>query len=94
MREWDDFFRNLAVYGYFDNFQSLPEPDQTNIFIESYANGWLWVIPLHTGWASVGAVVDSAANQEEVQRSGPQAFLDGPDRPGPQDRGDAEGMRG
>ena len=75
MREWDDFFRNLAVYGYFDNCQRLPEPDQTNIFIESYANGWLWVIPLHTGWASVGAVVDSAANQGAVQDSGAQAFL-------------------
>ena len=75
MREWDPFFRNLAVYAYFDNFQSLPVPDQTNIFIESYANGWLWVIPLHTGWASVGAVVDSAANQEGVQQSGPREFL-------------------
>ncbi len=75
MREWDDFFRNLAVYAYFDNFRHLPKPDQTNIFIESYANGWLWVIPLHTGWASVGAVVDSASNQEGVQQSGPREFL-------------------
>ena len=75
MREWDSFFRNLAVYAYFDNPRSLPDPDQTNIFIESYANGWLWVIPLHTGWASVGAVVDSASSQERLQGAGPAEFL-------------------
>ena len=75
MREWDPFFRNLAVYAYFDNFRRLPDPDQTNIFIESYANGWLWVIPLHTGWASVGAVVDSASSQERLQGAGPAEFL-------------------
>ena len=75
MRQWDPFFRNLAVYAYFDGFRHLPDPDQTNIFIESYANGWLWTIPLHTGWASVGAVVDSSRSQERVQRAGPLEFL-------------------
>ena len=75
MRQWDPFFRNLAVYAYFDGFRRLPDPDQTNIFIESYANGWLWAIPLHTGWASVGAVVDSPKNQEGIQRAGPLEFL-------------------
>ena len=75
MREWDSFFRNLAVYAYFDNCRRLPDPDQTNIFIESYANGWLWVIPLHTGWASVGAVVDSTSSQESLQGTGPAEFL-------------------
>ena len=75
MRQWDPFFRNLAVYAYFDGFQRLPGPDQTNIFIESYANGWLWSIPLHTGWASVGAVVDSSRSQERVRQTGPLEFL-------------------
>ena len=75
MRQWDPFFRNLAVYAYFDGFQRLAGPNQTNIFIESYANGWLWSIPLHTGWASVGAVVDSSRNQERVQQAGPLEFL-------------------
>jgi hypothetical protein len=75
MRQWDPFFRNLAVYAYFDGFRRLPDPNQNNIFIESYANGWLWAIPLHTGWASVGAVVDSSRSQERVQRAGPLEFL-------------------
>ena len=60
LRQWDSFFQNLAVYGYFSGAQRLPSPDETNIFIEAYPNGWLWSIPLHTGWTSVGAVVDSS----------------------------------
>lgn len=75
LREWDPFFRNLAVYGYFEGAQRLPEPDENNIFIESYPQGWLWTIPLHTGLASVGAVVDSEVGQEGIRRLGPREFL-------------------
>jgi hypothetical protein len=63
------------VYGYFAGAQRLPEPDNTNIFIESYAHGWFWHIPLHTGWMSVGAVVDSETGQAGLSRSGPEDFL-------------------
>jgi len=75
VRQWDPFFQNLAVYGYFTGAQRLPEPDETNIFIESYAHGWFWHIPLHTGWMSVGAVVDSEIGQAGLSRSGPDGFL-------------------
>ena len=75
LRQWDPFFHNLAVYGYFDGVQRLPEPNETNIFIESYPHGWLWTIPLHTGSASVGAVVDSSTNQERLQSAGIHGFL-------------------
>ena len=75
LRQWDPFFQNLAVYGYFRGAQRLPEPDETNIFIESYPQGWLWTIPLHTGLASVGAVVDSEIGQDGIRRLGPQGFL-------------------
>ncbi|MDH3599076.1 MAG: FAD-dependent oxidoreductase [Candidatus Tectomicrobia bacterium] len=75
VRQWDPFFQNLAVYGYFTGAQRLPEPDESNIFIESYAHGWFWHIPLHTGWMSVGAVVDSETGQEGLSRSGPEGFL-------------------
>ena len=74
-RELDPFFQNLAVYAYFQNPQRLSAPNETNIFIESYPQGWLWTIPLHTGQASVGAVVDSATGQEGIQRWGLQGFL-------------------
>ena len=75
LRRWDSFFRNLAVYGYFTGARRLLPPDETNIFIESYPHGWLWNIPLHIGWASVGAVVDSHAAQDEVRHRGLHGFL-------------------
>ena len=75
LRRWDPFFRNLAVYAYFRGAQRLPEPDDSNIFIESYADGWFWHIPLHTGWMSVGVVVDSRIGQEGISHEGPQGFL-------------------
>jgi flavin-dependent dehydrogenase len=75
LRRWDPFFRNLAVYAYFSGAQRLPEPEDSNIFIESYAEGWFWHIPLHTGWMSVGVVVDSRTGQEGISRDGPEAFL-------------------
>jgi halogenation protein CepH len=73
LREWDDFFRNLAIYGYFEGGARLPEPDATNIFIESYEHGWCWTIPLHTGQASVGAVLDSEAGQRAIAADGVEA---------------------
>ena len=75
LRQWDPFFRNLAVYGYYTGAKRLPGRDETNIFIEAHPRGWLWNIPLHTGWASVGAVVDSESGQEGVGRYGLRDFL-------------------
>ena len=73
LREWDEFFRNLAIYGYFEGASRLPEPDDTNIFIESYEHGWCWAIPLHTGVSSVGAVVDSEEGQRAIREEGVEA---------------------
>ena len=75
LRSWDPFFQNLAVYGYFTGGKALPPPDQTNIFIESYAQGWLWSIPLHTGQTGVGAVVDSQAGQKGITGRGVGRFF-------------------
>ncbi len=66
LRRWDDRFRNMAVYGYFEGGERLPEPDETNIFIESYENGWVWNIPLSGGLASVGVVVDSERGRDDI----------------------------
>ena len=76
LRRWDESFRNLAVYAYYAEAGRLAPPAEGNIFIESYANGWLWTIPLHTGQASVGAVVDGAAGAAQVQQLGLAPFLD------------------
>ena len=75
VRTWDSFFRNLAVYAYFEGADPLPSPDENNIFIEAYEHGWFWTIPLHTGWSSVGAVVDNLTGQEGIQHLGARDFL-------------------
>ncbi len=75
VRRWDAMFQNLAVFGYFAGARRLPEPDETNILVESYPHGWFWNIPLHTGWMSVGAVVDSHVGQEGLRQQSPQRFL-------------------
>lgn len=75
LRQQDPAFRNLAVYAYFEGASQLPEPAQNNILVESFDGGWCWAIPLHTGWMSVGAVVDSTAGQEGISNEGPAQFL-------------------
>ncbi|WP_370942226.1 FAD-dependent oxidoreductase [Amycolatopsis sp. cg5] len=52
-----DFFRNLAVFGYFAGGARLPEPQSGNIFSVTFDAGWIWYIPLRDNLTSVGAVV-------------------------------------
>jgi flavin-dependent dehydrogenase len=76
LRETDEHFRNLALFAYFEGAERLAAPDETNILIESYEDGWTWVIPLHTGWTSVGFVMDSRKGQEIVSKVGADAAFD------------------
>ena len=76
LRQWDDFFQNLAVYGYFRGADRLPPPDENNILVEAHQDGWCWAIPLHDGRASVGVVVDSERARERIERGDLGAFLD------------------
>ncbi|GAB2587327.1 NAD(P)/FAD-dependent oxidoreductase [Streptomyces capparidis] len=56
-RVHSDFFRNLAVFGYFAGGGRMPEPDAGNILCVAVEDGWLWYIPLRPDLTSVGAVV-------------------------------------
>ena len=76
LHQWDEHFRNLAVYGYYRNAGHLEPPNDGNIFIESYEHGWLWKIPLHTGVTSVGAVVDKEVGQQGLRELGSKGFLE------------------
>jgi len=67
LRQWDDSFQNLAIYGYFENSTPLPKPNENNIFIESFSEGWIWNIPLKENIASVGIVLDSKKASQELQ---------------------------
>jgi FAD-dependent halogenase len=57
-REYSQFFRNLALFGYFENGKRLPEPDSGNIFCSAFGNGWFWYIPLSATMTSVGVVIN------------------------------------
>ena len=74
LRQWDDQFRNMAVYGYFTGSKRLPVPDSSNIFIESYEHGWAWNIPLANNVASVGVVIDSEVGQQGIRESGVREY--------------------
>ena len=65
-REYSEFFRNLAVFGYFANGKRLPEPNSGNIFCSTFGKGWFWYIPLSTSMTSVGAVIHREL-AEEIQ---------------------------
>lgn len=57
-RTYSEFFRNLALFGYFANGKRLPEPNSGNIFCATFDKGWFWYIPLTADMTSVGAVVN------------------------------------
>lgn len=62
-RVYSDFFRNVALFGYFRGGKRLPS-SPGNIFCEAFPDGWFWYIPLSDSLTSVGAVINrDAADQ-------------------------------
>jgi len=59
LRRFDPFFKNLAVFGYYEEAERLAGELAGNILSAAFANGWFWFIPLHDGTTSVGAVIDA-----------------------------------
>jgi FAD-dependent halogenase len=60
-RVHSEFFRNVALYGYFENARRLPAPNSGNILSCAFRDGWFWFIPLSDKLTSVGAVVSREA---------------------------------
>jgi halogenation protein CepH len=56
-RKYSDFFRSIALFGYFEGGKRLPEPNSGNILSCAFDSGWFWYIPLSPTLTSVGAVV-------------------------------------
>jgi halogenation protein CepH len=73
-RVYSDFFRNLAVFGYWAGGGRLPAPEDGNIFCVAVDEGWLWYIPLRDDLTSVGAVV-SPDSRRAVQEGAEAAWL-------------------
>lgn len=56
-RHYSEFFRNLALFGYFEGGKRLPAPNSGNILCAAFDAGWFWYIPLSDTLTSVGAVI-------------------------------------
>jgi halogenation protein CepH len=56
-RQYSEFFRSLALFGYFEGGKRLAEPNSGNILCCAFDSGWFWYIPLSQDLTSVGAVV-------------------------------------
>jgi FAD-dependent halogenase len=56
-RQYSEFFRSLALYGYFEAGKRMAEPNSGNILCVAFDSGWFWYIPLTPTLTSVGAVV-------------------------------------
>jgi halogenation protein CepH len=56
-RRYSQFFRNLALFGYFEGGKRMPAPNEGNILAVAFESGWFWYIPLTPDLTSVGAVL-------------------------------------
>ncbi|UOZ06906.1 FAD-dependent oxidoreductase [Amycolatopsis sp. WQ 127309] len=56
-RVYSPYFRNIALFGYFEGGKRLPAPRSGNILSAAFSDGWFWYIPLSETLTSVGAVV-------------------------------------
>jgi halogenation protein CepH len=64
-RLYSEYFRNIALFGYFKGGKRLPPPNQGNILAAAFDSGWFWYIPLSAELTSVGVVL----RHEELERA-------------------------
>ena len=73
-RVYSEFFKNVAIFGYYTNGQRLPPPRSGNIFCAAFERGWCWYIPLSDTLTSVGAVIGQ--EHAHILRDGASGALD------------------
>ena len=74
VRELSPFFRNMALFGYFEGGKRLPPPNEGNILCAAFEVGWFWYIPLSDTLTSVGAVV-ARERAGDIQKDPEAAML-------------------
>jgi flavin-dependent dehydrogenase len=62
------FFRNVAIWSYWDGAHALPDCPEGGINVVSSPKGWYWVIPLGGGRNSVGLVTHKDLFAEDRRR--------------------------
>ena len=77
-RTYSDFFKSLALFGYFENGKRMPAPYAGNILCVAFGSGWFWYIPLSSTLTSVGAVVrrEDAAKVQGDPESALRGLID------------------
>lgn len=73
VRNWDKYYRNMAVWSYFQGGKRFQGDLEGNIFSVAFQEGWIWIIPLKDDLYSVG-VVTAIENNERIREIGPHAF--------------------
>lgn len=74
-RHYSEFFRNLALFGYFKGGKRMPSPNEGNILAVAFERGWFWYIPITKDLTSVGAVL-LPEELDRVQGDKEKALLD------------------
>ncbi len=63
-RIYSKFFRNFALFGYYENAKRLPAPHEGNILSAAFHDGWFWYIPISPTITSVGAVFHASPDRK------------------------------
>lgn len=56
-RVYSEFFRNVALFCYFENAGRMPGEAAGNVLSAAFREGWFWFIPLSDTLTSVGLVI-------------------------------------
>jgi halogenation protein CepH len=77
-RLYSEFFRNVALFGYYEGGKRLPAPNQGNILSAAFNDGWFWYIPLSDTLTSVGAVIarEKVSIIQQGREAAMQHFID------------------
>lgn len=63
-RLYSQFFRNWALFGYYEGGKRFPAPYDGNILSAAFDEGWFWYIPVTPTMTSVGAVFSPPADKK------------------------------
>jgi flavin-dependent dehydrogenase len=75
IRRYDAFYRNLAVWSYFDCPDRFTGDLRGTTFSITFEDGWVWMIPLKGDLYSVGVIVDQS-KAVDLQAQGTEAFYE------------------
>ena len=78
-RVYSEFFRNVALFCYFEHAGRLPGDQAGSVLSAAFDEGWFWFIPLSATLTSVGAVIarEHADRLQQDHETVMRGFVDG-----------------